>query len=101
MAGLLRNRLYFCRCVIPITPKCYSFEVRVCEEIFLRPALRNQRFYKRSNFTAWRSFSRREIALGVKYFTPLFSRRDLISRSSHFHAKSEINSNRGEHGEKF
>ena len=36
-AGLLRNRLYFCRCVIAIDPKVlYRFEVRVCAEIFAK-----------------------------------------------------------------
>ena len=33
-AGLFRNRLHFCRCVIAIDPKVlvlYRFEVRVCE----------------------------------------------------------------------
>ena len=34
---LLRNRLYFCRCVIAIDPKVlYRFKVRVCEEIFAK-----------------------------------------------------------------
>ena len=51
-AGLLRSRLYFCRCAIAIDPKVlYRFEVRVCEEIFAkawfrraRPVRRNQKF---------------------------------------------------------
>ena len=33
--------------MIAINPKCHPFEVKVCEEIFVRLVLRNQRFYKR------------------------------------------------------
>ena len=36
-AGLLRNRLYYCRFVIAIGPEVlYRFEVRVCEEFFAK-----------------------------------------------------------------
>ena len=60
-----------------------------------------------ANFAAWRSFSSHQFhgvknsfgreATSLLYFHGVI----LIQRSSHYHAKSEINPNQGEHGEKF